>query len=311
MRMKIAVMGAGALGGYFGGRLQAAGHDVWLIARGAHLAAMQKRGLKIVSPLGDLHLPQVQATDDPAEVGPADVILFMVKNYDVEPAAEAIAPMIGSKTMVITCQNGVNAHQRLGAVIGPAHVVPGVARIPGDIPEPGVINHSADWNTLSFGEPGGSSSDRVLAFAEAMNAADGVAAQVPDNILHDLWLKFIGQSALSGLTTLAQSDIGPLRNDPAAAALFRDAMEETELVGRAEIPDLPQGLVEKVWRQIGTLPDTMHASMLDDLRAGKRLEVDWLSGEVVRLGEKHGLATPIQRVFWAALQPVRNGRPGA
>lgn len=310
--MKIAVMGAGALGGYFGGRLAAAGHDVALIARGAHLAAIRERGLRILSPRGSLQLPDILATDDPSAVGPVDVVMFMVKNYDVESGARAIAPMLGPETMVLTCQNGVSAHERLGAIIGAERIVPGVARIPADVPEPGVINHSAMWDTLSFGEVDGRVTARVEAFRDAILKA-GATAVLPDYILHDLWKKFVSQATLASMTTMTRLDLGPLRTNPDSRALFITAMEETERVGRAVIPNLPGELVRKEWEILDTLPDTMHASMLDDLNAGKRLEVDYLSGDVVRLGRKHGVPTPIHEVFWAALQPFKDGtsRPAA
>jgi len=308
--MKIAVMGAGALGGYFGGRLAAEDHTVTLIARGAHLEAIKAQGLTIRSPHGDLHLPDIAATDAPAEAGPVDVVLFMVKNYDVEASAEAIRPMLGPQTMVVTCQNGISSPERLGAIVGAERVIPGVARIPADIPAPGVINHSATMDVLSFGEPDGTPSARVTALRDALNACVGVTAVVPDNILHDLWAKMISQSTLASLTTLTRLDLGPLRDNPDSRTLFLDAMHEAEAVGRAVVPDLPRGLVEAAWTRLGQLPDTMHASMLDDLRAGKRLEVDYLSGDVVRLGRKHGLPTPIHQVFWAALQPFKAGAPG-
>ena len=304
--MRIAVMGAGALGGYFGGRLAAAGHEVSLIARGVHLATIRERGLKILSPRGDLYLPEIAATDDPRSVGEVDVILFMVKNYDVESGAQAIAPMLGPDTMVVTCQNGVSAHERLGAIIGAQHVVPGVARIPADIPEPGVINHSAMWDTFSFGELDGRVSRRVEAFRDAITGA-GATAAIPDNIVHDLWAKFISQAMLASFTTLTRLNIGPLRSNPDSRALFLAGMREADDVGRAVLPDLPRGIVERTWNTVGTLPDTMHASMLDDLNAGKRLEVDYLSGDVVRLGREHGVPTPIHQMFWAALQPFKDG----
>ncbi|MCV2867685.1 2-dehydropantoate 2-reductase [Defluviimonas sp. WL0002] len=306
--MKIAVMGAGALGGYFGGRLAAAGQEVTLIARGAHLAAIRERGLKILSPRGNLHVPAIPATDDPATVGPVDVIMFMVKNYDVESGARAIAPMLGPETMVVTCQNGVSAHERLGAIIGAGRVVPGVARIPADVPEPGVINHSAMWDTLVFGEADGQVTARVEGFRDAIVAA-GATAVLPGNILHDLWRKFVSQATLASMTALTRLDLGPLRTNPDSRALFTAAMEETERVGRVAVPDLPGELVRKEWEILETLPDTMHASMLDDLNAGKRLEVDYLSGDVVRLGRKHGVPTPIHEVFLAALRPFKDGDP--
>ncbi|SMX43188.1 ketopantoate reductase family protein [Maliponia aquimaris] len=302
--MKIGIMGAGALGGYFGARLQQAGNDVWYVARGAHLAAMRTSGLTVHSPKGDLALERVQATDDPAEVGQVDVVLFMVKNRDVESAGAQIAPMLGPDTVVVTCQNGVTAWERLAAVIGPERVVPGVARIPGEITSPGVITHTAALDILIFGEAGGGTSDRCRALHDALAAA-GTTPQLSETILHELWSKFCGQAALASITTLTGLDIGPLRDTPESARLFRDAIEEVIRVGKAAVPDLPDDLLEKNWKFIGSiLPPHMHASMLDDLRNGKPLENDWLSGDVVRLGRKHGIATPIHWAFFAALKPL-------
>jgi len=306
--MRIAIMGAGAIGGYFGARLAAAGNDVTLIARGAHLAAIRENGLRVQSPKGDVHLPDIKATHDPTSVGVVDVVMFMVKNYDVDAAARAILPMLAPDTMVVTCQNGVSAPDRLAAVIGADRVVPGVARFPGDIAAPGLIRHSADSDMLSFGEVDGSRSARVLAFQQALTRA-GTTAIIPDNIIHDLWIKFVGQSALSAITTLTRLDIGPLRDTPASYQLFLDAIAEADRVGRAVVPDLPDGIAERVWGVLNSFAPTMHASMLDDLRRGKPLEVDYLSGEVVRLGAKLGIATPIHAVFLAALSPFANGAP--
>jgi 2-dehydropantoate 2-reductase len=307
--MRITIMGAGAMGGYFGARLAAAGNDVTLIARGAHLAAIRADGLRVQSPKGDLHLPDIRATDDPATVGVVDVVMFMVKNYDVDAAARAIVPMLGPETMVVTCQNGVSAPDRLAAVIGADKVVPGVARFPGDIAAPGLIRHSADSDRMSFGEVDGRVSARVLAFQQALTLA-GITAIIPDNIIQDMWIKFIGQSALSAITTLTRLDIGPLRDTPASYQLFLDAIAEADRVGRAVVPGLPDGIAERVWGVLNSFAPTMHASMLDDLLRGKPLEVDYLSGEVVRLGRKLGIATPIHSVFLAALSPFADGAPG-
>ena len=301
--MKIAVMGAGALGGYFGGRLAQAGNEVWLIARGAHLDALKADGLRILSPKGDAHLPEIRATGDPADVGIADIVLFMVKNRDVESAAEAIRPIIGPDTMIVTCQNGVTAWERLGAIVGAGPVVPGVARIPGELVEPGVIRHHAPLDILLFGEADGTQSARCRALHDVLQAA-GTTPVLPDNILHELWSKFSGQSALASLTTLTGLDVGPLRENPVSAQLFREAIDEAWRVGRAVLPDLPEDVPEKSWAFVMNLPADMHASMLDDLRRGKPLEHEYLSGEVVRRGAAHGIATPIHSVLYAALKPI-------
>ncbi|TNF23105.1 MAG: 2-dehydropantoate 2-reductase [Rhodobacteraceae bacterium] len=301
--MKIAVMGAGALGGYFGGRLAQAGHEVTLIARGAHLAALKANGLTIRSPKGDAHLRDIRATGDPAEVGPVDLVLFMVKNADVETAGAAIRPMLTPRTTVVTCQNGITAWERLAAVIGRHHVLPGVARIPGAITAPGEITHHAPFDMLSFGEPEGGPSPRCDALRAALAEA-GTTPAVQDHILHDLWTKFCGQSTLASMTTLTRLDIGPLRANPASRALFRAAIEEGYAVARAVLPDMPADTVARVWDFIMNLPDQMHASMLDDLRNGKPLEHEYLSGDLVRLGAERGVPTPIHAVLYAALKPI-------
>lgn len=307
--MKIVVMGAGAIGGYFGARLAAAGHAVTLVARGAHLAALQKNGLRLHSPKGDLHLPDMRAVGDISEAGPADIILFMVKNYDVEAAARSVARAVRPGTMVITCQNGVSAPERLAAIIGAAHVVPGVARFPGDVSAPGVINHTAPFDKLSFGEWGGGQSARCDAFASALEAA-GCTAQQPANIHHDLWAKFVMQASFASITALTRLDIGPLRSCPETVALFHHAMAETEAVGRAVMPDLPPGLAQAAWALLDTrLPDHTHASMLDDLLRGKPIENAWLSGDVARLGGEYGVSTPIHAAFARALAPFEAGGP--
>lgn len=306
--MRIAIMGAGALGGYFGGRLAAAGYDVSFVARGQHLAAMQANGLRINSPNGDLVLPKVNATDKPAEIGPVDVVMFMVKNQDLQDAARAMTPMMGKNTMVTTFQNGVSAPQQLGEIIGADRVVPGVARIPASVSEPGVIRHGAPNDLLVFGEMDGTVSDRCRKFDDALRKA-GTTPKISNKITHELWSKFIGQSVLASVTALTRLDVGPLRENAATKRLSLDAMQETERVGRAVVPDLPANLVQFNWDFWVSLPPTMHASMLDDLQRGKRLETDYMSGEVVRLGRLHGVATPIHDVFHAALQPFVNGAP--
>jgi 2-dehydropantoate 2-reductase len=306
--MRIGIMGAGALGGYFGGRLVAAGYDVSMIARGAHLLAMQENGLQITSPMGDLHVPVVNAVSDPAEVGVVDVVMLLVKNYDVAEASRAIAPMIGPETMVTTFQNGVSAPGIVGDIVGAEKVVAGVARIPASIPEPGKINHTAPYDTMVFGEVDGAVTPRVQRFSDALAAA-GTTPVISENILHDLWIKFIMQATLSAMTTLTRLDIGPLRENEASRELFIAASLEAENVGRAIVPDLPEDLAAENWEFLMGFTRNMHASMLDDLLRGKRLEVNSMSGEVVRLGKLHGVETPIHSVFNAALQPFVEGAP--
>jgi 2-dehydropantoate 2-reductase len=304
--MKIAIMGAGTLGGYFGGRLAHAGQDVTFIARGDHLDAIRTHGLKIISPKGDLHLTAVQATDDPASVGPVDVVLFMVKNRDVESAGEQILPMIGANTLVVTSQNGVTAPERLGAIVGMQHVVPGVARISGEVSEPGVISLRAAVDVLMFGEADGSKTQRCEALRAVLDHA-GTTPKIAGNIGHELWSKFCMQATLASLTTLTGLDVGPLRENETSAELFRNGIAETHRVGKAVDPSLPDDLIEDNWEFVMGMPGHMHASMLDDLRRGKPIEHEYLSGDVVRLGKRHGVETPIHNVFYAALKPIADG----
>ncbi len=306
--MKIAVMGAGALGCYFGGRLAASGAKVSFIARGAHLEALQREGLKIESPLGDLHLPQIQATSNPADIGPVDLVLFLVKLYDTEAAAEAMLPLLGSNTAVATFQNGVNSTDRIAAVAGHDRVISGIALIPADVRAPGTIRHSGPFARLVFGEADGSESQRCKLFLSALETAGVDAALIPD-ITVKVWEKFIMLSALSAITALARLTIGQVLADPDCAGLLRNAVEETCAVGRKACPQLPEDAKARGMATLEGLPSGVRASMLDDLERGKRLELMDLSGEVVRLGELHGIATPVHSVVARALHPFVNGQP--
>ncbi len=304
--MRIAIMGAGALGCYFGGRLAAAGHKVVFIARGAQLMALTTQGLRIESGKGNLTLKTVEATDDPAKAGVADVILFLVKNYHVEEAARQMLPMVGPHTMIITGQNGVSAPERVEAITGKGSVVPGVVRMPASLPEPGVVLHNADFDHFSFGETDLTQSARVTAFCNALVEA-GTMGKISDNILHELWFKFIMQASFASITALTRLNNGPLRNNPASAQLFKDSMAEAQRVAEAEVPGFPKGNDVKLWDFLGQLPPGTHASMLDDLLRGKPIEIDALSGDVVRRGRAHGIPTPIHAVFEAALRPFEFG----
>ena len=306
--MRIAIMGAGALGCYFGGRLAAAGHEVVFIARGAQLKALTTQGLRIESGKGNLTLKAVEATDDPAKAGIADVILFLVKNYHVEEAARQMLPMVGPQTMIVTGQNGVSAPERVEAITGKGSVVPGVVRMPASIPEPGVVLHNADFDHFTFGEIIQSQSARVTAFCTALVQA-GTMGKISDNILHELWFKFIMQASFASITALTRLDNGPLRGNPSSARLFKDSMAETQRVAEAEVPGFPKENDVKLWDFLGKLPAATHASMLDDLLRGKPIEIDALSGDVVRRGRALGIATPIHAVFEAALRPFEFGAP--
>jgi 2-dehydropantoate 2-reductase len=303
-----AVMGAGAIGAYFGGRLAAAGAEVAFVARGDHLAAMRANGLTILSPLADVTLDAVTATDDPAKVGPVDYVLFMVKLYDTREAARRMAPMIGPETAVVTFQNGVDVEARFGDTVAPGHLMGGAAYIPAAIEAPGVVRHGGPFARLVFGELGGGASPRAGRLRAAFEAA-GVRAEVADDTDKALWTKFVMLAAFSAATGLARLPIGPIWAETEGRAMVEAAMREAEAVGRGLGVALDADVVDKHLEQAAKLPADMKSSLLQDLERGKRLEVADLSGAVVRLGAGLGIATPVHATALAALKPHADGPP--
>jgi 2-dehydropantoate 2-reductase len=304
--VKIAIFGSGAVGGYFGGRLAAAGDDVTFLARGAHLAALQNDGLHIESPAGALHLPKVQATDRPQAVGPVDVVLFTVKLYDVEAAAATLAPMIGPDTVVITLQNGVEAVDMVARHVGKEHVAGGAAYIVIVIDKPGHLRHTAG-QYLVFGEADGTRSPRLLAFEAACTRA-GFQAKATSEMETDLWIKFVRLSTWSGITTITRSPMGVIRDNPDLFAMMMTAIDEAIAVGRARGVKFPANLVEETLKMIHRFPAESKSSMFEDLERGRPLELPWLSGAVVRLGREVGVVAPTHQFINAVLTPLASGQ---
>lgn len=304
--MKIAIFGSGAVGGYFGGRLAAAGDDVTFLARGAHLAALQQDGLHIDSPAGSLHLPKVQATDRPQAVGPVDVVLFTVKLYDLDRAAATLAPMIGPDTVVITLQNGVEAVDMAARHVGKEHVAGGAAYIVIVIDKPGHLRHTAG-DLLVFGESDGTHSPRLVAFEEAGIRA-GFHAKASTETETDLWIKFVRLSIWSGMTTVTRSPMGVIRENPELFAMMMTGIDEAIAVGRARGVAFPDNLVEETVKMIHRFPAESKSSMFDDLERGRPLELPWLSGAVVRLGREVGVAAPTHQFISAVLTPLVDGK---
>lgn len=304
--MRIAIIGAGGVGGYFGGRLAAAGEDVVFIARGAHLAALQGGGLQVKSAHGDLALP-VDATDDPAAAGTAEVTIVATKLWSTDEAIAAARVLMGAQGCVVSFQNGIEAEDRLVAAFGAARVLGGVANIAAAIESPGVIRHTGTLAVLQFGELDGSRSPRVQALLEACQRA-GIDAKVPDDIHRAIWEKFVFLASLSGMTALVRLPLGPIREDPDTRALFGQLAAEVVAVGAARGVALGEAVVETVMKRLDALPREMHASMLGDLKRGLRLELPWLSGAVVREGERLGVATPAHRFVCVALKLHAHGR---
>ncbi|HSF47552.1 MAG TPA: 2-dehydropantoate 2-reductase [Burkholderiales bacterium] len=299
--MKIAVMGAGGVGGYFGARLAAGGADVAFIARGEHLRAIQREGLRVESGLGDVLLKPAQATDHAASVGLVDFVLFTVKLWSTSEAARELKPLLGPETAVISFQNGVDAVAILSEELGRPHVMGGVAHIGAVIERPGVIRHNGTLARLTFGELDGRRSSRLEALLAACLGA-GIDAHLSDDIQRAIWEKFVFLVGLSGMTSLTRTPIGPIREDPVTRAMLLEVMREAASVGRAEGANLPKDIAEKQLAFADGLPYDMISSMLGDLNRGNRLELEWLSGAVARLGEQHGIATPANRFIHAALK---------
>jgi 2-dehydropantoate 2-reductase len=303
--MKIAIFGSGGVGGYFGGKLSAAGEDVTFLARGAHLNAMQKDGLHITSPLGDVHLPKVQATDRAQAIGPVDVVLFTVKLYDVDASAATLSPLIGPDTVVITLQNGVDAMDMVATHVGDHHVAGGAAYIVVVLDQPGHLRHTGGQN-LVFGERDGRRSDRLVAF-EAAGQRAGFGAKASSQLETELWIKFVRLSAWAGMTAVTRSPMGVLRDNPPLFEMMMTATDEAIAVGRARGIMLPADIVESTLAMIPNFPATSKSSMLEDLERGRRLELPWLSGAVVRIGKEVGVPTPVHQFISTVLTPFVNG----
>ncbi len=307
--MRIAVIGAGGVGGAFGAALAKAGADVTFVARGAHLHAMRSQGLRIEGGRGEALIKPAQATDDPATIGPVDFVLFCVKLWDVETAGTHIRPLIGATTAVIPLQNGIDAAERLIPILGAQAVMGGVAQISATIAEPGVIRQVGTFMRLIFGELEGGKSARGEAFL-AMCQKAGFDATHSEQIKTELWMKFILLATNAALTAATRQPIGVLREDPDIAPLFARASAEVAAVGRARGIRLPQDVEERIANANRSAPPAMMASMAHDLIRGNRIELPWLSGKVVALGRELGVPTPVHEVLHAVLKPHTDGRPG-
>ena len=304
--MKIAIMAAGAVGAYFGCRLAEGGHDVHFLARGPHLEAIRKNGLAVKRDFGDMHLTSAQATDDPSEVGPADIILFAVKLWDTAASARACKPMLGADTAVISLQNGVESAGIIAEELGAGHALGGSAYISVAISEPGVIQHFGKFAKLVFGESDNQKSERVAAFRSACEES-GVEAEIPDDIQAAVWEKFITLASMSGVTTTTRRPIGEILADPDMAKTYRDTMEEIAAIGRAQGVNLAPDTVDKRMQHAAMLPPGMTASTLKDLEADGRLETPWLTGAAVRLGRELNVPVPVNETLNTALKPYENG----
>ena len=303
--MRIAIMGAGGVGGCLGGLLGKAGNDVWLIVRGEHLEAIRANGLKLVRPDTEF-VVQVNATDNPAEVGPVDLVLFTVKTYQNRHVITTLKPLMGHETSVITLQNGVESHEQLGAVLGPSNILPGAYWASSHILSPGVIGEDVPAQ-ISFGEIDDTDSLRSPDIRKVFRDA-GIETEISLDPLQVLWEKFIVLSALAGITSAAQTRPKELLKYPDARTMFCNAMEESLAVGLAKGINLPDNLVQDSLKYIESLPDFQN-SMHGDYEAGRATELEALSGAVIRLGKQIGVKTPVHEFLYSVLLPHKDGFP--
>jgi len=306
--MRVAVVGAGGVGGAFGAALAKAGADVTFIARGAHLAAMRSKGLRIEGGRGEIHLVPTQATDDPKTVGPVDYVLFCVKLWDVESAGDHIRPLVGPNTAVIPLQNGIDAPERLAPILGARAMMGGVAQISASIVEPGVIRQVGTFMRMLFGEIDGSRSKRGEELL-AMCLKAGFDVTLSEQIVTELWMKFILLATNASLLALVRQPIGKVRDDPDLQQQWVAAYNEVIAVGRARGVTLPADALDRMLAFNAGAPPTMKPSMALDLERGNRIELPWLGGKVVELGRQLGVPTPSHSLMYAALKPYVMGTP--
>jgi 2-dehydropantoate 2-reductase len=307
--MRIGVMGSGGLGGYFGAKLAQGGADVHFIARGRHLEAMRRDGLRIEGPQ-PLHVRNVNATEHPAEAGVMDVVMLGVKLWDTDQAIAQMRPMVGPQTAVISFQNGVLKDQYLRAAFDPKQIMGGVGYVATTIESPGVIRQTGPMQRLIFGEFDGSRSARGEALLAAC-LAGGINAELSTDILREIWQKYVFLVGLSGTTTTMRRTIGPIRSSQQTRAFLEDVMREVIAVARAEGVALPEDYLATAMQRADTVAADMTSSMHHDLERGNPLEVRWLSGGVVELGRAKGVATPCNRAIADILALHAQGAPRA
>jgi 2-dehydropantoate 2-reductase len=308
--MRIAVVGAGGIGAIYGASLARAGAEVVFVARGAHLAAMRANGLRIEGDRGETEIRPASATGDMTAIGPVDYVLFCVKLWDVEGVAAQLRPLIGPETAVIPLQNGVDAAERLAAILGPEPVMGGTAFVTGAIVAPGVVRQTGTYQRMTFGELDGRDRERGRRLADFCAAA-GFEGELSADVRVPIWEKFLLLVPLSGLNALTRLPLGKWRADPDLLSLFEAALRETTALGRAEGVDLPPDGVDRALATMWSMPDHHMTSMGNDLLRGRRLELRWFAGKVVELGRRHAIATPANGFIYAALKLYADGTPAS
>jgi 2-dehydropantoate 2-reductase len=302
--MKFAVVGAGGVGAYFGGRLAEAGHEVTFVARGAHLAALREHGLRVTSTEGDFSLPNTHATDDIASVGTVEIVLFAVKTWQVREASERLAPLLGAQSAALTLQNGVEAPEEVARVCGKERVIAGLCRLMSYIEAPGVIRHAGVTPTIDFGELQGGPSERVAALRQAFGGCRGVTVTTPADIQAALWNKFLFIAPFGAVGAVTRKPAGQWRQVPETRSLLEAAMREVVALAQARGVALPDSAIANTLAFIDNLPPGSTASMQRDLLDGKPSELESQTGAIVRLAQAAGIAVPANTFLYAALLPA-------
>ena len=305
--MKLLIMGAGGVGGYYGARFAEAGHEVIFVARGPHKEAISARGLTLRSERGDVTIRDPRVTDDPATAGICDGVLVCTKLRDLKAAAQAIRPAVGPETWAMSLQNGVEKERVLIETLDRDAVVGGTTQIGSAVPEPGVIQHTGRMASLTYGELDRSTSARLAAFDAAARSTPGIDATLAEDIELEIWKKFSFLAPFASITCLHRSSIGPLRSNPETRQQLAALVREAILVGRAEGIAFGEERECEVMAFVDGLPAVMKSSMLHDLEAGKPLELDWLTGAVSRFGRARGIETPTSDSVFTALAPFQHG----
>ena len=300
--MKIAIMGTGGVGGYYGGLLAQSGQDVTFIARGHHLQAIREKGLRIKSVFGDFVVSPIQATDKPSEVGPVDLIIVATKTYHTDDAAQAIKSMVGSETVVMSLQNGVEAANRLGAVVGIEHMIGGTTWLSAAIEAPGIIGQYSQFRRIALGELNGQKTLRIQRIHDALSRS-GATIELVEDINKVMWTKYVFIASVTAIGCLTRATFGEYRHVPEARAVLAVAMQEVKAVAQASGIMLDTDVIDKTLAFLDGSAPGIKTSMQRDIEAGKVSELESMIGFVVLLGEKLKVPTPVMRFTYAMLKP--------
>lgn len=303
--MKIAIIGTGGVGGYYGGLLARQGHDVTFVARGAHLEAIRKNGLQVKSIHGDFHISPAKATDQPADIGIPDLVLFCTKTYDTERSAQSIRPIVGEKTIVFSLQNGIDAAEQIGAIVGMEHMIGGATWISSAVEAPGVIKQVSQFRRIALGELDGNSSARVQSVFETLQET-GVTVEISEDIHKTLWTKFVFISTASSFGALTRLTIGDWRTIPETRTVATALMREVETVGRHHGATLDADVVEKSLAFFDAAGPSIKASMQLDVEAGRQFELECMVGVIGRKGREKNIPTPVADAIYAFLLPINH-----